>query len=387
MTIAASTSSSVLSSDDRKAAAAPWKRRLDAGRQAELALRLLDGLDGAAERGALGEVERHGHRGELPGVVDHERRVAVLDGGDVGQRNLPAIRRGHEHLAERLRADLEARRDLEDDAVLIGLRVDRRDQPLAERVVERVVDGRHADAEPAGGVAVDVEEGLQARGPAGRWPRRPGTADCWSRSTSLGTHRLRRVASGSSSVNWNCVRLTRSSIVRSCTGCMYSVMPGTPATRSRSAAMISVADRSRSPCGVSVTSMRPLLSVALAAVDADERRQPLDVRLLEDGPRRRTLPIGHRGERHRLRCLGDHLDGARVLHREEALGDDDVQPDGQREGRDRHEQRDRLVAQRHVQHAPVQGNHAVEELPRHGEEAAVLSRTPRPSAGARTSSA
>ncbi len=32
---------------------------------------------------------------------------------------------------------------------------------------------------------------------------------------------------GSSSVYWNCVRLTRSSTVRSCTGCMNSVMPAT----------------------------------------------------------------------------------------------------------------------------------------------------------------
>jgi hypothetical protein len=43
---------------------------------------------------------------------------------------------------------------------------------------------------------------------------------------------LRRVgfsssALGSSSVYWNCVRLTRSSTVRSCTGCMNSVMPAT----------------------------------------------------------------------------------------------------------------------------------------------------------------
>ena len=96
----------------------------------------------------------------------------------------------------------------------------RRDQPLAERVVERVVDGRDADAEAAGGVAVDVDEGLQAAvlqvaGDVGEL-RAAAAAD----RPAVGTHSPRRSASGSSSVNWYCVRLTRSSMVRSCTGCM-----------------------------------------------------------------------------------------------------------------------------------------------------------------------
>ena len=55
-----------------------------------------------------------------------------------------------------------ARRGFEDDAILVRLRVDGRDLPLAEGVVQRVVDQLRRDAEPAGLAAVDVDEGPQA---------------------------------------------------------------------------------------------------------------------------------------------------------------------------------------------------------------------------------
>ena len=46
----------------------------------------------------------------------------------------------HVHVAQRRRILLILRRDFENHVELIGLRVDRRDLPLAESVVERVVD-------------------------------------------------------------------------------------------------------------------------------------------------------------------------------------------------------------------------------------------------------
>ena len=46
--------------------------------------------------------------------------------------------------------------------VLVVLLVDGRDLPLAERVVEGVVNGRGRDAQARGGVAVDDHVGLQA---------------------------------------------------------------------------------------------------------------------------------------------------------------------------------------------------------------------------------
>src|SRR5262245_9230434 len=51
---------------------------------------------------------------------------------------------------------------LEDYAVLVAWPVDRRDLPLRECVVEGVVDVLHADAEARGGFAIDCHVGLQA---------------------------------------------------------------------------------------------------------------------------------------------------------------------------------------------------------------------------------
>ena len=48
--------------------------------------------------------------------------------------------------------------------VLVDLRVERRDLALPERVVQRVVDLRDGDAVARGGVAVDHQRELQARG-------------------------------------------------------------------------------------------------------------------------------------------------------------------------------------------------------------------------------
>ena len=53
--------------------------------------------------------------------------------------------------------------DLQHHAVLVQLREHRRDLPLAERVVERVVDHLRRDAEPRRGVAVDHQARLQPR--------------------------------------------------------------------------------------------------------------------------------------------------------------------------------------------------------------------------------
>ncbi|MGY3540201.1 hypothetical protein ACVIIY_004421 [Bradyrhizobium sp. USDA 4515] len=63
---------------------------------------------------------------------------------------------------QRLRVLPVARRDLHDDVILVARDIDRRHLPLAEGVVEGVVDLAHRDAEPGRGVAVDHEIGFQA---------------------------------------------------------------------------------------------------------------------------------------------------------------------------------------------------------------------------------
>ena len=184
----------MLSSDARNAAAAPWNVVWMLAGMPISRCACLDRLDGLAERRARRQVERHRHRRELADVVDDERRVALarslamLESGTcrpsaVATNTWPSAsgpiwKRGV---------------DFEHDAVLVGLGVDGRDQPLAEGVVERVVDGRDADAEAAGGVAVDVEEGLQAA-VLQSLATSASSGDCCSRSTSL-RHPLARAGS------------------------------------------------------------------------------------------------------------------------------------------------------------------------------------------------
>ena len=52
---------------------------LDAGRQPDLLLRLLDGLDGVAQRDAGRQIERQRDRRELPLVIDRQRRIGALE--------------------------------------------------------------------------------------------------------------------------------------------------------------------------------------------------------------------------------------------------------------------------------------------------------------------
>jgi len=56
---------------------------------------------------------------------------------------------------------LVSRLSFQNDAVLVGLPVDRGDLPLAERIVERVRDALHRDTEPAGLLTIDLD--LHAR--------------------------------------------------------------------------------------------------------------------------------------------------------------------------------------------------------------------------------
>ena len=85
--------------------------------------------------------------------------------------------------------------------------------------------------------------------------------------------------------------------------------------------------------------MRPLLSVALVPSTPMNDDRLCDRRVLQDARRERLLALGHRRERDRLRRLGDALDDAGVLHREEALGHHDVEQHGQHQRADRDEQR------------------------------------------------
>ena len=138
---------------------------------------------------------------------------------------------------------------------------------------------------------------------------------------------------------WYCVRLTRSSTVMFCTGSMNSWMPCTCASFGASRSMIAVALTLRCSSGLRLIDMRPLLSGGVGAVRADERGQALDRRIGQDDLGQLLLSLGHGLEADGRRRLRDALDDAGVLHREEALGDHDVEEHRQHQRRHGHQQR------------------------------------------------
>ncbi len=70
-------------------------------------------------------------------------------------------RRAHPQLAERADVLLVLRQQLHHDPVLVRRRVDRRHLPLAERVVQRVLDLARRHAELARRLAIDVDRDLR----------------------------------------------------------------------------------------------------------------------------------------------------------------------------------------------------------------------------------
>ena len=73
-------------------------------------------------------------------------------------------RRAHVDFPQRIRRELEVRLHLEDHAVLVELRENDGDLPLAERVVERVVNCLRGDIVARGLLAIHVHAELKPAG-------------------------------------------------------------------------------------------------------------------------------------------------------------------------------------------------------------------------------
>ena len=77
------------------------------------------------------------------------------------ERHLRAVRRLHVNVFQRVGILLKARIHFQNHVILIQLRENRGDLPLAERVVERVVNRRRQNAQSRGRIAVNYEICLQ----------------------------------------------------------------------------------------------------------------------------------------------------------------------------------------------------------------------------------
>ncbi len=249
-------------------------------------------------------------------MIDEQRPGFHIDLGDRRQRHLAAARRRHVDRLQGIDGSVGGRIRLQDDAILIRLGEDGGDDALAEGIVQRVVDRADADAEARRAVAVDGDVGRESVvlliadhvGELGLLAQAPPRASA-SRST-------RPPASALSRVNWYWVRLTVLSRVRSCTGCMYSVTPAMPAVSPCSRRMTSATFGTALAARLQVDQEAAAVQSDIVAVDADERGQAQNIRILEYGGRQRLLPLGHGGVGDRLGRLRDALESGPCPARE-----------------------------------------------------------------------
>ena len=125
------------------------KRRLHAQRQVQFPLRAFDGLRRFAERHAGREIERNGHRRKLALMIHRQRRDAGFKMGERAQRHRAAGRRAHVDVIQLRRIALKIRQRFQNDVILVQLGEEGGNLPLAERVVERVVNRLRRDAQAA----------------------------------------------------------------------------------------------------------------------------------------------------------------------------------------------------------------------------------------------
>ena len=238
----------------------------------------------------------------------------------------------------------ELRLDLHDDVVLVQRRVHRRDLPLAEGVVERVVDRLRRDARGA----------RRSRGRSTSDACRPWF--CWSLLTSASSRQLaqrREHARRPLEQLRRVVALQRVLVLRGARRGRRCARPAPAAGRASRPGTCASLRRRRA---MTWSARRPCAARSGFSDDEHARRcwslpppmNPIAVStagiLLHDVDELRELLL-HRLERGVLVGLDRAGQPARVLLREEALRDHRVEEDRRRHRRERDDQRQRLVAQ------------------------------------------
>src|SRR6266481_2500866 len=364
---------------------------LNAWRHSDFIFDFVNGVDGVTESGIGCKIERKRHHRELPLVIDGQSRAARFKAGERAERNLRrrgrSGRRGgrgdrgagsrRRRLAARrmhinvFRVLLELRVHFQDDVVLIQLRENGGDQALAESVVERVVYIGGKNSEARSGIAIDGEHREQAlvllvagditqlgqrfefvheaRDPIGQL---------------LGVHVLQAVLKlRAADAVFDGEVLHRLHEER------YPVHLGERGLKA--------ADYvgGRNPAlaeGLEVDLDTAAVESRVDPVNADERGEALDRRVLQDHVGQGALPAHHGRERNVLRTFGNAKNHAGVLHREEALGHVDVKKNGadQRCGGD--DKRGGAKAQHKFQRAAIKRDDGIKDVLRFAVEPALI---------------
>ena len=135
--------------------------QLHADRQRQLLLHRLDRLDCLAQRRTGRQVEGNSRGRKLPLVVDQQRRTALVNLRNAGQRNRAAVSAGDVQITQAVRCAGKLRVHLHDHAVLVGLGKQGRDLPLTKGVIQRVGHVGDIQAQPRCSVAVNFHIGFQ----------------------------------------------------------------------------------------------------------------------------------------------------------------------------------------------------------------------------------
>ena len=277
----------------------------------------------------------------------------------------------HVDIRQRRRPLLKLGLHLQDHPILVQLGEDGGDQPLAEGVVQRVVDQLRSEAEAGCGAAIDVQHRPQA---------------------------LVLLIAGHVTQDWNAVQPPHQSfgpdgellgigvfqrvlILRAAhpvldRQILHRLHEQRDAVHLRELGL-QAADHFRCAGAallerLEVDQDAPAVERRVGAVDPDEGGQALYRRVLQDGQRQVLLTLRHGGEGDRLRGFGDAEDHAGVLDREEALGDEDVQQHGHDQCSDRHQQRGRLTRQHPAQGAAIALDQPVDGTAGDAVETALL---------------
>src|SRR5262249_44987993 len=136
------------------------KTTSDTGRQSDLTHRLFNGPYRVAQRDSGRHVERQCHTGELSLMIDQQQRVRGLVARHRTQWYLGSCRRPYIDLLERGWVLPVLRRNFHHDVILIEGRIQDGNLPLAERIVQRVIDELRTETESRSRAAVEDHQRL-----------------------------------------------------------------------------------------------------------------------------------------------------------------------------------------------------------------------------------
>ena len=199
---------------------------------------------------------------------------------------------------------------------LIGLRINRRDLPLAEGIVERVVDVLRSDAKPARRIAIDIDEQSEA------------VVLLIARDIAQFGYLLHPVHEARSpQIQQRLVGRIERVLVLSPADPVFhrQILHGLQEqldARYLLQLRLQPPDHiDRGNAGALLERLQRDLDAAAVhgrvhAIGADERREILDRRILADDLDQFLLQLGHGRKRYRLGRLRNAEDGAGILHRE-----------------------------------------------------------------------